>query len=125
MRGHVTAYNIKDGKLAWRAYSMGPDTDTLIDPAKTTALGKPVGKDSGTTTWEGDQWKIGGGTTWGWMSYDPDLNLIYYGIGQPQHLEPGAAPGRQQVVDDDLRARCRHRHGQVGLSDDAPRRVGL
>ena len=37
-----------------------------MDPEKTTHLGKPVGKDSGTNTWEGDQWKIGGGTTWGW-----------------------------------------------------------
>jgi glucose dehydrogenase len=66
VRGHVTAYNIKDGSMAWRAYSMGPDSDTLIDPEKTTHLGQPVGKDSGTNTWEGDQWKIGGGTTWGW-----------------------------------------------------------
>jgi PQQ-dependent dehydrogenase (methanol/ethanol family) len=76
VRGSVTAYNLKDGKRAWRAYSMGPDADTLLDPEKTTFLGKPVGKDSGTATWEGDQWKIGGGTTWGWYSYDPDLNLI-------------------------------------------------
>ena len=48
VRGWVTAYDIKDGKLAWRGYSMGPDSDTLIDPDKTTALGKPVGKDSST-----------------------------------------------------------------------------
>ena len=45
VRGWMSAYNIKDGKLAWRGYSMGPDSDTLIDPEKTTALGKPVGKD--------------------------------------------------------------------------------
>jgi glucose dehydrogenase len=47
VRGHVTAYNMgrRDG---WRAYSMGPDSDTLIDPEKTTHLGQPVGKDSGT-----------------------------------------------------------------------------
>src|SRR3954468_12316145 len=76
VRGSVTAYNIKDGKQVWRGYSMGPDSDTLIDPAKTTHLGKPVGKDSGTDTWQGEQWKIGGGTTWGWYSYDPELNLM-------------------------------------------------
>ena len=46
VRGWVSAYDIKDGKLAWRGYSEGPDSDTLIDPEKTTALGKPVGKDS-------------------------------------------------------------------------------
>ncbi|GAC1336611.1 MAG: methanol/ethanol family PQQ-dependent dehydrogenase [Beijerinckiaceae bacterium] len=93
VRGSVTAYNIKDGKQVWRGYSMGPDSDTLIDPEKTTALGKPVGKDSGTNTWEGDQWKIGGGTTWGWYSYDPDLNLMYYGSGNPSTWNPKQRPG--------------------------------
>jgi PQQ-dependent dehydrogenase (methanol/ethanol family) len=93
VRSWVSAYNIKDGKLAWRGYSMGPDSDTLIDPEKTTALGKPVGKDSSTSTWEGDQWKIGGGATWGWYSYDPALNLIYYGSGNPSTWNPNQRPG--------------------------------
>jgi len=93
VRGHITAYNVKDGSLAWRGYSMGPDEDTLIDPEKTTHLGKPVGKDSSTSTWQGDQWKIGGGTTWGWYSYDPELNLIYYGSGNPSTWNPVQRPG--------------------------------
>ena len=93
VRGSVTAYNIKDGKQVWRGYSMGPDSDTLIDPAKTTHLGKPVGKDSGINTWQGDQWKIGGGTTWGWYSYDPELNLMYYGSGNPSTWNPKQRPG--------------------------------
>jgi PQQ-dependent dehydrogenase (methanol/ethanol family) len=93
VRGSVTAYNLEDGKLAWRAYSMGPDADTLLDPEKTTHLGKAVGADSGINTWEGDQWKIGGGTTWGWYSYDPDLDLIYYGSGNPSTWNPSQRPG--------------------------------
>jgi PQQ-dependent dehydrogenase (methanol/ethanol family) len=93
VRGHITAYNVSDGKLVWRGYSMGPDSDTLIDPEKTTHLGKPVGKDSSTSTWEGDQWQIGGGTTWGWYSYDPELNLIYYGSGNPSTWNPKQRPG--------------------------------
>jgi PQQ-dependent dehydrogenase (methanol/ethanol family) len=93
VRGSLTAYNLKDGSKAWRAYSMGPDSDTLLDPDKTTHLGKPVGKDSGTATWEGEQWKIGGGTTWGWYSYDPALNLIYYGTGNPSTWNPKQRPG--------------------------------
>jgi len=93
VRGHLTAYNLKDGKLAWRGYSMGPDEDTLIDGEKTTHLGKVVGKDSGTNTWEGDQWKIGGGTTWGWYSYDPELNLVYYGSGNPSTWNAKQRPG--------------------------------
>ena len=93
VRGSVTAYNIKDGKQVWRGYSMGPDSDTLIDPQKTTHLGKPVGPNSGTNTWQGEQWKIGGGTTWGWYSYDPALNLIYYGSGNPSTWNPKQRPG--------------------------------
>ncbi|MBA8903210.1 MULTISPECIES: lanthanide-dependent methanol dehydrogenase XoxF5 [unclassified Phyllobacterium] len=93
VRGALTAYNIKDGKQAWRAWSIGSDKDTLIDPEKTTQLGKPVGADSSTKTWEGDQWKIGGGTTWGWYSYDPKLNLIYYGTGNPSTWNPSQRPG--------------------------------
>ena len=93
VRGSMTAYNIKDGKLAWRGYSTGPDAETLIDPDKTTHLGKPVGKDLGINTWEGDQWKIGGGTTWGWYSYDKELNLVYYGTGNPSTWNPNQRPG--------------------------------
>jgi lanthanide-dependent methanol dehydrogenase len=93
VRGHVTAYNAKDGSLAWRGYSMGPDADTLMDGDKTTNLGKPVGKDSGINTWQGDQWKIGGGTTWGWISFDPELNLVYYGSGNPSTWNPKQRPG--------------------------------
>jgi PQQ-dependent dehydrogenase (methanol/ethanol family) len=93
VRGSLTAYNIKDGSLAWRAYSTGPDAEMLVDPEKTTALGKPIGKDSSLASWEGDQWKIGGGTTWGWYSYDPDLNLVYYGTGNPSTWNPAQRPG--------------------------------
>jgi len=93
VRGSVTAYNLETGEQEWRAYSMGPDSDTLMDGEKTTHLGKPVGADSGTATWEGDQWQIGGGTTWGWYSYDPDLDLIYYGTGNPSTWNPVQRPG--------------------------------
>ena len=92
VQGHITAYNINDGKMVWRGYSTGPDDQTLLTP-ETTHLGQPVGKDSGTATWEGDQWKLGGGTTWGWMSYDPELNLVYYGSGNPGTWNPVQRPG--------------------------------
>lgn len=93
IQGHVTAYNIADGSQAWRGYSVGPDENLIVDPVKTTHLGKPVGADSGTNTWEGDQWKVGGGSTWGWMSYDPDLKLVYYGTGNPGTWNPVQRPG--------------------------------
>jgi PQQ-dependent dehydrogenase (methanol/ethanol family) len=90
--GRVTAYSLKDGKKVWNAASVGPDDQILFD-ANTTSMGKPVGKDSSIKTWEGDQWKVGGGATWGWYSYDPQLNLIYYGSGNPSTWNPVQRPG--------------------------------
>ncbi len=93
VRGRMTALNIADGAVAWTAWSTGPDADLLVDPETTTHLGKPIGADSSLTTWEGDQWKIGGGTVWGWFSYDPELDLIYYGTGNPSTWNPSQRPG--------------------------------
>ena len=90
---HVTAYDLKTGKQAWRAFSEGPDDQIMVDPVSTTEHGKPVGKDSSVKTWQGDQWKIGGGCTWGWLSYDPSLNLVYYGSGNPSTWNPKQRPG--------------------------------
>jgi PQQ-dependent dehydrogenase (methanol/ethanol family) len=93
VRGHVTAYDINSGKRLWRAYSVGPDSEILFDSEKTTSLGKPVGKDSSLKTWNGDQWKIGGGTVWGWFSYDPEANLFYYGSANPSTWNPTQRSG--------------------------------
>ncbi len=99
VRGFAVAYNIKDGSQAWKCYSTGPDNEMCVDPAKTTSWNgtdkgiQPVGKDSSLKSWKGDQWKIGGGTTWGWFTYDPDTNLVYYGSGNPSTWNPSARPG--------------------------------
>ena len=93
VRGFLAAYDINDGSLVWKGYSTGPDDEMLIDPEMTTSMGKPVGKDSSLNSWKGDQWKIGGGTTWGWYTYDPDENLIYYGTGNPSTWNPVVRPG--------------------------------
>ena len=97
VRGFIAAYNLSDGKLAWKGYSVGPDAEMLMDPATTMTWTdgamKPVGADSSLKTWKGDQWKIGGGTTWGWYSYDKALNLMYYGTGNPSTWNPAQRPG--------------------------------
>ena len=93
VRGFLAAYNINDGSLVWKAYSTGPDEEMLIDPEMTTSMLKPVGANSSLDTWKGDQWKIGGGTTWGWYTYDPELNLVYYGTGNPSTWNPVVRPG--------------------------------
>ena len=92
-QGRLTAYNLADGKMAWNAYSVGPDDQIMVDPQKTTMMGKPIGANSSLSTWQGDQWKTGGGSTWGWYSYDPALNLIYYGTGNPSTWNPVQRPG--------------------------------
>lgn len=93
VRGHVTAYNINSGERVWRAYSTGPDDEMLLDPRKTTSLGKPIGANTGVESWEGDEWMRGGGTTWGWFSYDAATNLLYYGTGNPGTWNPNQRPG--------------------------------
>ena len=97
VRGRVTAYDLKTGRKVWTGWSTGPDDEMLIDPTKTKTWtnGKmtPVGKDSSLKTWKGDQWKLGGGTTWGWYAYDPKLNLVYYGSGNPGTWNPAQRPG--------------------------------
>jgi PQQ-dependent dehydrogenase (methanol/ethanol family) len=99
VRCFMTAYDENTGKRLWRAYSMGPDNEILVDPEKTTMLGKPVGKDSSLKTWNGDQWKLGGGSIWGYMSWDPKLNLFYYGTGNPSTWNPAqrAGPDGKQI----------------------------
>ena len=97
VRGRITAYDMNTGKQVWKAFSVGPDAEMLINPATTMTWtdGKmaPVGKDSSLKSWKGDQWKIGGGTTWGWYSYDPATNLMYYGTGNPSTWNPRQRPG--------------------------------
>ena len=97
VRGFIAAYDINTGKQVWKAYSTGPDNEMLIDPDKTVTWTdgslKPVGKDSSLKTWQGEQWKTGGGTTWGWYSYDKALNLMYYGTGNPSTWNPSQRPG--------------------------------
>ncbi|QJD29277.1 methanol/ethanol family PQQ-dependent dehydrogenase [Methylococcus geothermalis] len=93
VRGYVTAYNIKDGKQEWRAYATGPDEDLLLDP-KFNEHNPHYGQFGlGLQTWEGDAWKIGGGTNWGWYAYDPKLDMIYYGSGNPAPWNETMRPG--------------------------------
>jgi PQQ-dependent dehydrogenase (methanol/ethanol family) len=97
VRGFLAAYDMNTGQQVWKGYSTGPDNEMLIDPQTTMTWTdgsmQPVGADSSLKTWQGDQWKIGGGTTWGWYSYDPDLNLVYYGTGNPSTWNPAQRPG--------------------------------
>jgi PQQ-dependent dehydrogenase (methanol/ethanol family) len=93
VRGWLTALDAANGKVAWRAYSTGPDKDVLIGPDFKPYYASDRGKDLGMKTWPGEAWKIGGGTAWGFVSYDPALDLLYYGTGNPGPWNPEQRPG--------------------------------
>ncbi|HSN85322.1 MAG TPA: methanol/ethanol family PQQ-dependent dehydrogenase [Thermoanaerobaculia bacterium] len=93
VRGWLTALETGSGRVAWRAYSTGPDEDVLIGPGFKPFYAQDRGKDLGVRTWPSETWKIGGGTVWGWISYDPELDLIYYGTGNPGPWNPDQRKG--------------------------------
>jgi len=93
VRGWLTALDAATGKIAWRAYSTGPDKDVLIGPSFKPYYAKDRGTDLGVSTWPGGAWKIGGGTVWGFVSYDPKLDLVFYGTANPGPWNPEQRPG--------------------------------
>jgi alcohol dehydrogenase (cytochrome c) len=93
IRGWLTALDLGTGKLAWRAYHTGPDADVKIGPRFKPFYADDKKPDLGVKTWPGDTWKIGGAGVWGWISYDPQLNLIYYGSANPGPWNPEQRPG--------------------------------
>jgi PQQ-dependent dehydrogenase (methanol/ethanol family) len=93
VRGWLSALDTESGHMVWRAYSTGPDQDVLIGPNFKPFYAQDQGKDLGVKSWPPDMWKIGGGTVWGWISYDPELDLIYYGTANPCPWNPEVRPG--------------------------------
>ena len=93
VRGWAIALDAATGKMVWKAYSTGPDNEVLIGPDYKPFYDKEKGKDLGVATWPADMWQQGGGTVWGWVSYDPELNLIYYGTSNPGPWNSTMRPG--------------------------------
>lgn len=93
VRGWLKGLDQETGRVVWTAYQTGPDSDVLIGPGFKTFYPKDRGADLGVSTWPGDSWKVGGGTVWGWITYDPELNLIFYGAGNPEPWTPQVRRG--------------------------------
>ena len=94
IRGWVAGLSLTNGGLVWRAYSTGPDVDVLLGPSFHPFYAKDRGVDLGVTTWPtGNLWAEGGGTVWAWLTYDPELNLVFYGTSNPGVWDPDARPG--------------------------------
>ena len=93
VRGRITALDEGSGKIEYVAYATGPDKDVRIGADFKPYYDFTKGHDLGVSTWPPDAWKIGGGTMWGWFSYDPDLNLLYYGTSNPGPWNSNQRPG--------------------------------
>ena len=93
VRGWMTALDENTGEIVWRAYSTGPDEEVLIGPDFDPYYDWMEGEDLGVKTWPPGHYERGGGTVWGWISYDPELDLIYYGTGNPGPWNPNQRPG--------------------------------
>ena len=93
IRGWVAALDLKTGKQQWRAFNIGPDADIKVGKRFKAFYPQDNGVDLGATSWPGNSWKIGGAAVWGWISYDPALNLIYHGTSNPGPWNGNQRPG--------------------------------
>ncbi len=93
VRGWIQALDVASGDRVWRAYHTGPDKDVLIGKNFKSPYGGNE-PNLGVTTWPSDAaWKVGGGTVWGWITYDPESDLIYYGTSNPGPWNAEQRPG--------------------------------
>jgi len=91
VRGYISAYDAATGKLDWRFYTVPGDPSKPFENQAMEAAAK---------TWSGDWWKLGGGgNPWNSISYDPQLDLLYFGTGQ---AGPWVQKFRSQVGQDNL-----------------------
>ena len=85
--GWLKGLDLATGKIVWTGRNIGPDADMLVK-ADTFKPFYDKGVDLGQSTWPKDLWKVGGAPVWGWISYDPALDLLYYGVGNPAPYNP-------------------------------------
>lgn len=93
VRGWLVALDADSGKIAWKAFATGPDKDVLIGRDFHPFYASDRGQDLGVKSWPPDAWKTGGGTMWGWVTYDPDLNMLYAGTANPGPWNQEQRPG--------------------------------
>ena len=106
-RGFLEGYDPETGKHLWRSYNI------------------PGKGEKGAETWKGDTDLVGGGTSWVTGTYDPELDLVYWGIGNPVAVEPAHARGRQPLHQFHLRGAAEDRRARLVVPDHASRSVRL
>jgi PQQ-dependent dehydrogenase (methanol/ethanol family) len=92
IQGWAKGLDLATGRIVWTAYNIGPDSLVLAKPGTFRPF-YDKGTDLALTTWPKDVWRRGGGPVWGWMSYDPTLDLVYYGVGNPGPYNPDQRVG--------------------------------
>ena len=90
--GWLKGLDLKTGQIVWTGHNLGPDADMLARPDTFKPL-YDGGVEVGAKSWASDSWKTGGAPVWGWISYDPELDLIYYGTGNAAPYDPEARAG--------------------------------
>jgi PQQ-dependent dehydrogenase (methanol/ethanol family) len=110
VRGWIAAIDAVSGKEVWRAYNVGPDADIKVGPRFKPFYGAAdKSPNQGATSWPSTTWQQGGATVWGWLSYDPELNLVYHGTSNP-----GPWNGRQRPGDNKWSAAIIARDADTG-----------
>jgi len=93
VRGWIAAIDAATGKEAWRAYNIGPDKDIKVGARFRNFYSTDKSPNQGATSWPSTTWQQGGATVWGWISYDPQLDLIYHGTSNPGPWNGAQRPG--------------------------------
>ena len=96
VRGWLKALDVATGRTVWTAYSTGPDADVKIGERFRPFYADHRGPDLGVTSWPREHWKIGGGNVWGWLTYDPELDLLYYGTANAAPWNPEQRHGENK-----------------------------
>ena len=91
--GWAAALDVNTGKELWRAYSAGTDQQVKIGPRFKPFYPQYKGKDLGVKTWPPGMPQTGGSAVWGFVSYDPKQNLVFYGTSNPSPRVPAQRPG--------------------------------
>ena len=82
IHGWLKALDVATGEVVWTARNAGPDNVVLAKPDSFRPY-YDKGTELALASWSGDSWQQGGAPVWGWLSYDPELDLVYYGTGNP------------------------------------------
>ena len=120
VRGYVSAYDADTGKMAWRFYTVPGNPKDGFESKTVEMIAE---------TWHGEWWKYGGGgTVWDSMAYDPELDLLYIGVGNGSpwnHQIRSDGKGDNLFLSSIVAIRPGHRRVRLALPDHARRGLGL